>query len=63
MKDQSRNLNPTPEAVVAMYIYGDEYARQGGGSMDFWDRVPNSKKRVCSDCLKDIHKALQARKR
>lgn len=57
MKDQTRNLNPTAEAVVAMYIYGHEYSQQGGGSMDFWDSLPESKKRVCRELLVKIDTA------
>jgi hypothetical protein len=44
---QSRNLNPTPEAKVAMIIWGHEYSHFPGGSMDFWDSLPEDKKRRC----------------
>ena len=47
MPDQTRNLNPTPEARVAMIIWGKEYSEQNGGSMDFWDRLSESRKRRC----------------
>lgn len=42
-----KNLNPTPAACVAMIIWGEEYSNQGGGSMDFWDRLADDKKRRC----------------
>lgn len=45
--DQKRNLNPHAEAIAAMYLYGDEYAAQGGGSMDFWDKLSESRKNIC----------------
>lgn len=48
MKDRdSRNLNPTPAAVVAMALYGSEYAAQNGGSMDFWEKLSASRQRLC----------------
>jgi hypothetical protein len=48
MKDQTRNLNPTPEAKVAMIIWGERYAALGGGSMDFWDSLtPSERGRCC----------------
>ena len=47
MQDQERNLNPTPEARVAMITYGKEYAKQKGGSMDFWDSLDEDTKHRC----------------
>jgi hypothetical protein len=47
MQDQTRNLNPTPEATVAMIIWGDEYSKQNGGSMDFWDSLSDARKKRC----------------
>lgn len=44
MKDQQRNLNPTHEARIAMIVWGDEYAAQSGGSMDFWDNLSDDRK-------------------
>ena len=43
----TRNLNPTPAARIAMVIWGDEYAAQCGGSMDFWDSLDADRKRRC----------------
>ena len=48
---------PTPKAVLAMYIWGHEYSRQIGGSMDFWDLLDASRKRVCRDGVKRILQA------
>jgi len=42
-----RDLNPTPAARVAMLVWGDAYSKQRGGSMQFWDSLPNDKKRLC----------------
>jgi hypothetical protein len=52
-----RNLNPTPEAMAAMWPWSKEYAAQGGGSMDFWDKLPEGRKRLASDCAAAIIKA------
>lgn len=47
MSDQQRNLNPTAQARVAMIMWGKEYSQQGGGSMDFWDRLSDDRKNRC----------------
>lgn len=52
--DQTRNLNPHAEAKMAMWLWGAEYAAQGGGSMDFWDRLSDSRKRVAKNAVDDI---------
>ena len=54
MKDQRRNLNPHKPARVAMYLYGEAYSRQKGGSMDFWDSLPESSKRLCRQLVAEI---------
>ncbi len=56
MKDNTRNLNPTPPARVAMIIWGDEYSKQGGGSMDFWDRLSPDRKRRCKLVVQAIER-------
>jgi hypothetical protein len=58
MKDQTRNLNPHKPAVAAMFIYGAEYSRQGGGSMDFWDQLSDHRKNVCRRLVKKIEDAV-----
>lgn len=61
MRNQQRNLNPTPEARVAMITYGKEYSKQRGGSMDFWDSLPEDIKRRCRlvvAALNNLHKAI-----
>lgn len=55
--NQQRNLDPGAEAIAAMYLYSAEYAAQHGGSMDFWDALPASKKRLCAELVKKIKSA------
>jgi hypothetical protein len=57
MKSQKRNLNPTPEARVAMWLYSKEYVEYGGGSMDFWDSLKESAKDQCRQMYKDVLEA------
>jgi hypothetical protein len=52
-----RNLHPTPAAIVAMAIFGEEYAAQNGGSMDFWDTLHPAKKRRCEDTARRVIEA------
>lgn len=56
-----RNLNPHAEAILAMNLWGDDYAfKQRGGSMDFWDNLPDFKKKRCRDLVKRIQAASTA---
>jgi hypothetical protein len=57
MDDQTRNLNPHKPALIAMCFYGKQYAAQRGGSMDFWDRLPEGQKRLCRDLVKRLEGA------
>lgn len=54
MKDETRNLNPTPEARVAMIIWGQRYSEQRGGSMDFWDSLSNDERERCRLVVKAL---------
>lgn len=56
-----RNQRPTAEAVAAMYLYGAEYAAQGGGSMDFWDKLDGSRRQLCHDLVNRIIEAIPNR--
>lgn len=56
-KRAKRNLNPHAEAVYAMGFWGETYAAQGGGSMDFWDKLSPSQKRFCTEQVKKIKSA------
>lgn len=52
-----RNLNPHKPARVAMLLWNREYAAQGGGSMQFWDRLTESHKKLCRECVEQINAA------
>lgn len=52
-----RNLNPHKPAVIAMSMWGHEYSQQGGGSMDFWDKLTESRKQICREVLERLEKA------
>lgn len=55
-----RNIDPTPEAYIAMSMWGQRYSAQRGGSMDFWDSLTGGEQRLCNDVLA---KVLEAHKR
>ncbi len=56
-----RNLNPHAEAVLAMAIWSEDYAfKQRGGSMDFWDSLPDWKKKHCRQLVERIKKTETA---
>ncbi len=58
-----RNLAPHAEAIAAMHFWSYSYAaEQSGGSMDFWDSLPEWKKNICRDAVKKI-KAASTEKR
>lgn len=59
MSDPTRNLNPTPEAVIAMCAWGTRYAAQNGGSMDFWDGLSAADQRLCAQIVESVRKADQ----
>jgi hypothetical protein len=51
----ARNLDPHAEAIAAMSLWSEDYAfKQRGGSMDFWDNLPDYKKKLCRDLVKRI---------
>jgi hypothetical protein len=50
----NRNLNPHKPAVVAMWRWGGDYVAQRGGSMDFWDSLPESRRRFCREMVAAI---------
>lgn len=55
-RDQ-RNINPHKAAVAAMWLHGNAYAAQNGGSMDFWDKLTETQQRHCRDFVEQIEKA------
>ncbi len=56
-----RNLNPHKAARVAMCLYASRYAAQGGGSMDFWDRLTEAEKRTCRGIVEQIMESRDER--
>ena len=55
MNDQTRNLNPTPEARFAMFHWHEAYASQGGGSMDFYEQYLSDRDRAyCKIAVEEI---------
>jgi hypothetical protein len=64
MKKRDReNINPTPEAVMAMELWCENYGRQKGGSMDFWEGISEAGKRRCKDAVERILRAAAAHNR
>jgi len=57
MRDQTRNLHPHAEAIAAMWLWGREYSRQSGGSMDFWDGRDETTKALVRRMVKEIREA------
>lgn len=54
-----RNLDPrhiTKECIAARYLWGDTYASQSGGQVDFYERLDQSRKRICRDLVDDIER-------
>jgi hypothetical protein len=52
-----RNLNPHKPAVIAMSMWGEEYSRQGVGSMEFWDKLSQLRKQICREVVARLDKA------
>jgi hypothetical protein len=57
-KSQQRNLNPTPEAVFAMFHWHKRYSQQGGGAMDFYDALTLTEKQHCFAAVHRIKQSL-----
>jgi len=53
----ARNLDPHASARAAMWLFGERYAAQRGGSLDFWDTLGAPEKRMARDCAKEIREA------
>lgn len=58
--ENRRNLNPHAEARLAMALWGEEYAAQSGGSMDFWDGLSAGRKARCIVLLNEILIAMNS---
>ncbi len=62
-KQNQRNLNATAPALLAMFKWGDEYAAQRGGVMDFWDKLAPHRKRICVEAAERILEAPMTEQR
>ncbi|MDD5693562.1 MAG: hypothetical protein PHU86_03775 [Patescibacteria group bacterium] len=52
------NLNPHKEARLAMWIWSEQYAKTGLGSMQFYETYLSSReRRLCEQAIKDILKS------
>ncbi len=60
-KRTQRNINPHAEAIYAMAHWGKSYSEQGGGSMDFWDKLTPSQKKFCVEQVKRITKVQKVK--
>ena len=54
MQDQTTNIHPHREARLAIIVWGKEYSEQRGGSMDFWDCLDESRKRLCREWCNNL---------
>lgn len=59
IRRDERNLRPHAEARLAMCLWGDEYAAQNGGSMDFWDALSSGRKVLCCNLLNTVLGAME----
>ena len=50
----SRNLDPHDAARAAMWLFGSQYSKQAGGSMDFWDSLSAFDKEMCREMVREI---------
>jgi len=51
------NLNPHKPARLAMAWFGYEYSQQGGGSMDFWEKLSAPRKKLMREVVANILKS------
>lgn len=54
MDDHIRNLDPHRPAKCAMWLYHDRYSKLCIGSMNFWDSLTASEKKICISMADDI---------
>lgn len=54
------DLNPTPEARIAMSIWNNEYAYGSLGSMGFWNSLSPARQRICIAALAEVASAAIA---
>ncbi|MGI9490856.1 MAG: hypothetical protein ACR2QF_00360 [Geminicoccaceae bacterium] len=61
MSEIDRNLRGHAEAIAARWLWSHEYAVQGGGQLDFYDALPNRKKRLVQEMVDAILSAPAGR--
>lgn len=49
-----RDLNPHKPARIAMWLWGDAYAKSGLGSMGFWDSLTERQRNQCRLCVAEV---------
>ena len=59
MSEQQHNLHPHKEAVIAMWLFGSDYAKKGLGSMDYYNQLEPSTKKLIGKMLSEIEEAQQ----
>ena len=52
-----RDLNPHKPARFAMWLWGERYARQGLGSMGFWDSLTDQERNIARLAVSQIEAA------
>ena len=55
--DPTRDLHPHKAARAAMWLWGQRYSQQRGGSMTFWDRLTDSERDLCRRMVAEIEAA------
>lgn len=51
------DIDPTPEARIAMLLWNKEYAEGRLGSMGFWASLTKSQQSICRNALTDVARA------
>jgi hypothetical protein len=54
---QRRNLDAHAPARAATWLFGERYAAQRGGIMDFWDTLDAPEKRMARTCAEELRTA------
>ena len=60
-EQSQRDLNPTPEAVFAMFHWDGAYARLGLGAMEYYDQMGESNQQYCKEAVSRIMAAAKAK--
>lgn len=58
-----RNLDPrlkTRQSVAARWIWGDEYSKQHGGQVDFYEGLSSARKSLVNEFLAELDSCAAA---